>query len=679
MIAEFSRATTNPEAIQRRDSQRNGQSTLSTHEKQPMKPIHQLLLAGLALPMVAHAAPVTWGSVQTITGASDIISTGVTSLAGADFGIATGTTTTVNNGSVDIEFKSLNSGQSAALSNGITVAVSVDWINFGTNGGISGISGTFGAILDRNLGVEPPDSPATATITLSELSNGTEYQIQFFADSTGSNGQNISGSATMNSLPGQFVVGTFTADGTTQELSVTTTSGGFGVANALTISTVVGGGPDTTPPDWIATWPKVDPLSTTSLTVRAQTNETGTAYFVVLAEGATAPSADQVKGGNDSADAPALKSGSLALTANTEATGPVTGLTTDTTYDIWFVAEDGVPNLQASPTMVSISLSNAGVVTWGSVQAITGASDIISSGVTGLAGADFGIAPGTTTTVNNGAVDIEFKSLRSGDSVTLSNGITAAAESAWGNWGSNGSISNVGGTFEQVLDRNIGIETPSPTSATITLSGLTNGTQYQIQFFADSTGGNTQAISGSDSMNSLPGQFVTGTFTANGTSQVLSVGWTVEFAVANALTIGVVSGVPVNPYDTWASVNAPTGNPNDDFDGDGVSNAIEFVLGGDKDTNDLDKLPAVGTSGGDMTFSFVRDQESVDAGVGVEIEVGTDLATWPDTYTVGADTGTSTAGVTVANNLDGTDTVTLTVDQAPDTSKFARLKVDITP
>lgn len=130
------------------------------------------------------------------------------------------------------------------------------------------------------------------------------------------------------------------------------------------------------------------------------------------------------------------------------------------------------------------------------------------------------------------------------------------------------------------------------------------------------------------------------------------------------------------PYDTWAAVNAPSGNPNDDFDGDGVPNAIEFVLGGLATTNDLGLLPAVATSGGDMTFTFVRDRDSVDPSVSVVIEVGTDLVTWPDVYTVGAITG---GGVTVTDNLDGTDTITLTVTQAPDTKKFARLKVVITP
>ena len=195
----------------------------------------------------------------------------------------------------------------------------------------------------------------------------------------------------------------------------------------------------------------------------------------------------------------------------------------------------------ATAIAILAGTANAATVTWGSVETITGGSNIQSAGVTDLAGANFGRTTGTTTIVNNGSVDIEFKSLNSGQNVTLSNGVNVAAASAWGNWGGNGGISGVGGTFETVLDYNLGIEEGNPLSATITLSGLTNGTQYQIQFFADSTGSNTQKISGSDSMNSLTGKFVTGTFTADATSQVLTVTYTDNnFAVANALTIGVI-------------------------------------------------------------------------------------------------------------------------------------------
>jgi hypothetical protein len=41
----------------------------------------------------------------------------------------------------------------------------------------------------------------------------------------------------MNSLSGQFVVGTFTADATSQELTMTRNTD-FGVANALTVGVI---------------------------------------------------------------------------------------------------------------------------------------------------------------------------------------------------------------------------------------------------------------------------------------------------------------------------------------------------------------------------------------------------------------------------------------------------------
>jgi len=131
----------------------------------------------------------------------------------------------------------------------------------------------------------------------------------------------------------------------------------------------------------------------------------------------------------------------------------------------------------------------------------------------------------------------------------------------------------------------------------------------------------------------------------------------------------------VTPYQAWAATNSPTGVSDGDFDNDGVPNAIEFVLGGDKDTKDHGKLPAVTTTGGNLTFTFVRDQDSVHASVSTVIELSATLTSWPDVFTVGADTANSTEGITVSDNGNGTDTITLTIPQAAGTQKFGRLKV----
>lgn len=136
-----------------------------------------------------------------------------------------------------------------------------------------------------------------------------------------------------------------------------------------------------------------------------------------------------------------------------------------------------------------------------------------------------------------------------------------------------------------------------------------------------------------------------------------------------------VTNGPAGGYSTWAATNAPTGTAADDYDGDGVSNGVEYLLGGTASTNDLGKLPTVSTTGGNLVFTFYRDQDSKTSDVAVSIQVGTTLASWPASFTVGYDTASSSAGVTVTDHGDGTDEIILTVAQAPDAKKFARLVV----
>jgi autotransporter-associated beta strand protein len=134
-----------------------------------------------------------------------------------------------------------------------------------------------------------------------------------------------------------------------------------------------------------------------------------------------------------------------------------------------------------------------------------------------------------------------------------------------------------------------------------------------------------------------------------------------------------------NAYQTWALTNAISSAPGADKDGDGVNNAIEFLLGGDVSTNDLSKLPEVTTTATDMIFTFERKRSSIDGITGLEIEVGTTLTGWPTSYTVGTTTANSDSGVTVAENSPvGFDTITLTVPIGSDPKKFARLNATVT-
>ena len=169
-------------------------------------------------------------------------------------------------------------------------------------------------------------------------------------------------------------------------------------------------------------------------------------------------------------------------------------------------------------------------------------------------------------------------------------------------------------------------------------------------------------------------------FTATGDKWTKDNGLTKRYTFDEETGILTLGPIPAG-YSTWASTNAPNTDPDEDEDGDGVINSVEYVLGGAITTNDLDKLPEVSTTpGGDMLFSFDRDQDSIDGTTTVTIEVGTTLVTWPDSYSVPGPAQAIVPGVTVAKDTSlGFDTVTLNIVRAPDTAKFARLKVVVTP
>jgi autotransporter-associated beta strand protein len=113
---------------------------------------------------------------------------------------------------------------------------------------------------------------------------------------------------------------------------------------------------DTVEPAWVATWPNVSPVSSTLFTVNGNTNEDSTAFYVVLPDGASAPTSAQVKAGNDPSDSPAPFSGSFALSALVPGSKMVTGLTASTAYDVYVVAEDvRGPNLQTTPVLVDVT------------------------------------------------------------------------------------------------------------------------------------------------------------------------------------------------------------------------------------------------------------------------------------------------------------------------------------
>ncbi|MEJ2043084.1 MAG: cadherin-like domain-containing protein, partial [Reinekea sp.] len=116
---------------------------------------------------------------------------------------------------------------------------------------------------------------------------------------------------------------------------------------------------DTTAPVFQNSTPSVSGTATTQTTLNVELNEIGTAYYVVLANGASAPSGANIKAGQDASSNPAPFSGTLNISsASSNFTKNITGLTAGTAYDIWVVAQDdeASPNVN-SPVKVDVTTS----------------------------------------------------------------------------------------------------------------------------------------------------------------------------------------------------------------------------------------------------------------------------------------------------------------------------------
>jgi hypothetical protein len=94
-------------------------------------------------------------------------------------------------------------------------------------------------------------------------------------------------------------------------------------------------------------------------------------------------------------------------------------------------------------------------------------------------------------------------------------------------------------------------------------------------------------------------------------------------------------------YAAWSAGLADAGQSSDP-DGDGVSNLIEYALGGDPSTDSLTLpsgqplLPQIAlTEEGNLDFSFPERTDAADRGLSYVVETSTDLLSWSTTLPVG--------------------------------------------
>ncbi|WP_316800828.1 CehA/McbA family metallohydrolase [Pedobacter frigidisoli] len=130
--------------------------------------------------------------------------------------------------------------------------------------------------------------------------------------------------------------------------------------STLSFSTL--GAADVTPPVTAATYPKTSNVTTTSVDFTNNINEAGTTYYVLALTTTTAPTAAQVKAGQDGTGATGLKSGNFTNTANTDASASITGLSVGTSYTLYVVAQDAAANLQTVVSSVDATTANPPLV-----------------------------------------------------------------------------------------------------------------------------------------------------------------------------------------------------------------------------------------------------------------------------------------------------------------------------
>ena len=204
---------------------------------------------------------------------------------------------------------------------------------------------------------------------------------------------------------------------------------------------------DITAPLFISTYPKVENLGGTSLDIIVQLNEIGSSYYSVLANNSTAPTVSEVKDGTG-----AIVNGIINVTtANTDYSASITGLTSETNYDIYLVSEDdeSIPNVQASVTKI---------------EALT----------TDITAPSFVATYPKTANVATKSLDIVVQLDEVGSSyyVVLGNNVTApsVAEVIAGT-GTGGSTAESSGTINV---------TTASTDFSSSVTGLTSETEYDI-------------------------------------------------------------------------------------------------------------------------------------------------------------------------------------------------------
>jgi hypothetical protein len=274
------------------------------------------------------------------------------------------------------------------------------------------------------------------------ITNGIAYKVFVLSIADGTN-------ATLNGLSNASAA-----------ITLTTSGGGGGG----------GGGGDVTPPAFVDTYPKLINIGSQTADMLVKIGEAGTVYYVVLPDNDTAPIAAQVKAGLTSNGDTATLKGNMNLSANTEATISITGLSAKTAYDIYVVAEDTKSNLQSSPVKVDLQTSDQ------STAIVT--------------------TPANMTRRND--INLSITGAKDSDGIALDGSFVVAVASDKAGVSFNNSVTFTGGAATVAVptgDETTGFATPTELglhTLTVTIDGVTQSQTVSVTI-ADSAIDNTKS------------------------------------------------------------------------------------------------------------------------------------------------------------------------------------------
>jgi len=574
----------------------------------------------------AQAATITWGIATNIVDSSDVLKTGSPMYAYA-FG-------------TDVGAQTVNT-VAFAVGNGSGGGTNVTVTGAAACGPYFPLSSppSYNGIL-KGAAFASSGSGATMTVTLKNLVEGQQYAVQVWSSNVdyGGTPTTYDGAVSLTVSPGQYAIGTFTADATgTQAMILTQNNVQL---NALQVRTVPAPG---TPPtvaidspannatvlrtftidatasddgtiasvafsystDAGATWHQLgaadtvvpysytwsgapegtyqlkavavdnDAMSTTSAVVNVTVIDPPTVAI-------TSPANNATVGVNFTIDATATDNGTITKVAFFDGTtqlGPdVTGSGPTYSY-VWNGAPNGLHVLTAVATdNDGHSTTSALVNVW--VTNITwGAAQNITDDNDVLKTGDLVYA----YAFGNGGATVNTVPFAAGNVWGGGTDVTFGYATASYSGPYFGPDAGLSAEYNTILTGANWTYTAFP----LTLSNLTPGTAYTVQVWSNNNNPNTGAtdytsldglhLLGKMAGNGDRGQYATGTFTAIGTSQVIAIGG-VPQELINAIqvrTVPIVAG-----YEKW-SEQIPAGQRGrtDDPDGDGFTNLQEFLFG----------------------------------------------------------------------------------------------------